>query len=107
MGQTCPTVCPAGFENYLTVIQWLDTNGLGCIELLHPYEIDKEQTMPYDDSATPPWCECPCCGIRCEGKENIQRDFGYRTMSNGQTIPQSYCRECRSARCEAGKPCKK
>lgn len=23
-----------------------------------------------------------------------------------QYIPQSYCRECRSAHCEAGKPCK-
>ena len=40
------------------------------------------------------------------GKDDIEQRFGYRNMGDGRYIPQSYCRECRSARCEAGKPCK-
>lgn len=63
--------------------------------------------MPYDEKLSPPWCECPCCGVKSEGEENIKRNFGYRKMGNGQIIPQSYCRECRSARCKASEPCKK
>ena len=36
-----------------------------------------------------------------EGKK-VARIF----KKDGRYIPQSYCRECRSAHCEAGKPCK-
>lgn len=36
----------------------------------------------------------------------VEQEFGYRNMGDGRYIPQSYCRECRSAHCEAGKPCK-
>lgn len=51
--------------------------------------------------------KCPCCKITAIGKDEIERVFGYRNMGDGRNIPQSYCKECRSARCEAGKPCKK
>jgi hypothetical protein len=27
-------------------------------------------------------------------------------VASGATIPQSYCRACRAAHCEAGRPCK-
>ena len=57
--------------------------------------------MPYGKYA-----ECPCCGKIAYGELEIEEKFGYRNMGNGKIIPQSYCRECRSAHCEAGKPCK-
>ena len=38
--------------------------------------------------------------------DEIEKEFGYRNMGDGRYIPQSYCRECRSAHCEAGKSCK-
>ncbi|GFP76386.1 hemagglutinin [Clostridium fungisolvens] len=55
--------------------------------------------MPYGKYA-----ECPCCNKIAKGEADIEEDFGYRTMNNGKIIPQSYCRECRSAHCEAGNP---
>jgi hypothetical protein len=57
--------------------------------------------MPYEIYA-----ECPCCGKTANGINEIEELFGFRTMSNEEKIPQSYCRACRSAHCEAGKPCK-
>ena len=57
--------------------------------------------MPYGVYA-----ECPCCGKIAYKQEQIEKNFGYRKMDNGKIIPQSYCRACRSAHCEAGKPCK-
>jgi len=57
--------------------------------------------MPYGEYA-----QCPCCRKTAYGNDEIERDFGYRNMGNGKVIPQSYCRDCRSAHCEAGKPCK-
>lgn len=57
--------------------------------------------MPYGEYA-----QCPCCGKTAYGKDDIERKFGYRNMGDGRCIPQSYCRECRSAHCEARKPCK-
>lgn len=53
--------------------------------------------MPYGDG----WAECPCCGVSAEGEAEIEEVFGYRNMGDGRTIPQSYCRECRSAGCTA------
>ena len=50
--------------------------------------------MPYGEYA-----QCPCCGKTAYGEDEIEQEFGCY-------IPQSYCRECRSAHCEAGKPCK-
>lgn len=58
--------------------------------------------MPYGEYA-----QCPCCGKTAYGTDDIEQYFGYRNMGDDRCIiPQSYCRECRSARCEAGKPCK-
>lgn len=57
--------------------------------------------MPYGEYA-----KCPCCGDVAYGKDEIEEKFGYRDMGDGRIIPQSYCRACRGARCEAGKPCK-
>ena len=56
--------------------------------------------MPYTIEA-----HCPCCKKAAYGVDDIEKYFGWRTPNN-KTIPQSYCRECRIAHCEAGKPCK-
>ena len=48
--------------------------------------------MPYKIEAA-----CPCCGKTAYGIEEIERLFGWRKPDNKQ-IPQSYCRECRSAK---------
>lgn len=57
--------------------------------------------MPYGEYA-----QCPCCGKTAYNKDEIAQEFGYRNMGDGRYIPQSYCRACRAAHCEAGKPCK-
>ena len=49
--------------------------------------------MPYGNTE---YAECPRCGKRALGESEIERLFGYRTMENGNVIPQSHCRECRS-----------
>ena len=62
--------------------------------------------MPYSLSSGNEYAECPCCGKKANSLNEIESKFGWRTMENGETIPQSYCRDCRSAHCEAGLPCK-
>lgn len=57
--------------------------------------------MPYQIFA-----KCPCCGKEAHSKNEIDDLFGWRSTNPPKTIPQSYCRACRNARCEAGKPCK-
>lgn len=57
--------------------------------------------MPYGEYA-----EYPCCGKIAYGRNEIEDKFGYRNMGNDKIIPQSYCRACRSAHCEAGEPWK-
>ena len=57
--------------------------------------------MPYGEYA-----QCPCCGKTAYDTDEIEQEFGYRNMGDGRYIPQSYCRACRAAHCEAGKPCK-
>lgn len=47
--------------------------------------------MPYGDYA-----ECPNCGKVAYGEDEIEEEFGYRNMGSGKTIPQSWCRDCRS-----------
>ena len=49
--------------------------------------------MPYGNIE---YAECPRCRKRAYGKKEIEQLFGYRTMENGNVIPQSHCRECRS-----------
>lgn len=39
--------------------------------------------------------ECPHCGKKANGKDEIDRLFGWRVV-NGKTVPQSWCYECRS-----------
>ncbi|WP_298839736.1 hypothetical protein [uncultured Clostridium sp.] len=62
--------------------------------------------MPYSLSTGSEYAECPCCGKRANSLGEIEPNFGWRTMETGETIPQSYCRDCRSARCETGQSCK-
>lgn len=57
--------------------------------------------MPYGTYA-----ECPCCRKVAKGEQEIEEKFGYRNMENGDCIPQSYCRACRSAGCKSGYPCR-
>lgn len=57
--------------------------------------------MPYGEYA-----QCPCCGKIAIGKDEIEKEFGYRVVSEGKVIPQSYCRDCRAAGCRAGEKCK-
>jgi hypothetical protein len=46
--------------------------------------------MPYGDYA-----ECPHCGKTAYGENDIEKEFGFRVMGS-KTIPQSWCRDCRS-----------
>lgn len=63
--------------------------------------------MPYGkDSGGKDYATCPCCGLTAYGTENIKKEFGYRNMGDRRNIPQSYCRKCRIAGCEAGQACK-
>lgn len=57
--------------------------------------------MPYTISA-----KCPCCKKVANSKNQIDEKFGWRNMDNGETIPQSYCRDCRKAYCGKDSPCK-
>lgn len=41
------------------------------------------------------FAECPRCKEKAHGEEEITRLFGYRTMENGNVIPQSHCKKCR------------
>lgn len=51
--------------------------------------------MPYELGA-----ECPCCNATAGRDFNeIEDIFGFREMSDGRKIPQSYCRKCRSSGC--------
>ncbi len=47
--------------------------------------------MPYGEYA-----ECPNCGLVAHGEDEIEEDFGYRNVGSGKSIPQSWCRDCRS-----------
>ena len=48
--------------------------------------------------------ECPCCGRKAKGKNELEELFGWRNIDRNKTIPQSYCRICRSAKCKVGNP---
>ncbi|POE40957.1 hypothetical protein BV920_07260 [Pectobacterium odoriferum] len=54
--------------------------------------------MPFEIEAI-----CPCCQKEARGDLNkIQEIFGFRKVSDGRLIPQSYCRVCRGLRCSPG-----
>lgn len=38
--------------------------------------------------------ECPHCGKKAAGKDEIDKYFGWRIV-NGKTVPQSWCYACR------------
>jgi hypothetical protein len=57
--------------------------------------------MPYKIFA-----QCPCCRKEAHNLDELEEKFGTRIMDEGNKIPQSYCRKCRGAKCEAGRPCK-
>jgi hypothetical protein len=38
--------------------------------------------------------ECPNCGKKANGNEEIEKKFGWR-INGTKKIPQSYCRDCR------------
>lgn len=41
--------------------------------------------------------ECPKCGKKAKGYDNIEDKFGWRII-NDKKKPQSHCRSCRSKR---------
>lgn len=43
--------------------------------------------------------KCPQCEKEAHGKDKIDELFGWRVV-NGKTVPQSWCRECRSKHLE-------
>ena len=63
--------------------------------------------MPYNLTSGKEFAQCPCCGKKAVSLNEIEPLFGWRTMESGDTIPQSYCRECRSAHCEKGNKCRR
>jgi len=51
--------------------------------------------------------ECPCCTIKSNSLNEIEKVFGFRVMPNKEKIPQSYCKSCRSNKCSPNnKKCK-
>lgn len=52
--------------------------------------------VPNEDEAMPVLAFCPCCEHKeATTAEQVAELFGYRTMADGKTIVQSWCRECR------------
>jgi len=52
--------------------------------------------VPNEDEAMPVLASCPCCEHKeASTAEQVEELFGYRTMADGKTIVQSWCRECR------------
>ena len=43
---------------------------------------------------------CPHCPATTAGYDSIIRDFGLRTMGDGTTRVQSWCRNCRKESCK-------
>jgi hypothetical protein len=57
--------------------------------------------MPALDKAC---CPCRGCNKTAKTAEEVEELFGLRNMGDGTIRVQSYCRECRSLRCEAADP---
>ena len=41
------------------------------------------------------YAQCPGCGKTAQGEDEIEVNFGYRTVGEDKEIPHSWCRECR------------
>lgn len=58
--------------------------------------------VPFEDETAPVveplpvLASCPCCSKKAIMEVQIEQLFGYRTMADGKTIVQSWCRECRA-----------
>ena len=52
--------------------------------------------VPNEDEAMPVLASCPQCDTKAYTEAGIADFFGWRTMEDGKTIVQSWCRECRS-----------
>jgi hypothetical protein len=52
--------------------------------------------VPNEDEAMPVLASCPQCDTKAYTEAGIADFFGWRTMADGKTIVQSWCRECRS-----------
>jgi hypothetical protein len=39
--------------------------------------------------------ECPKCPNKAKDKTKVKELFGWRTMADGNVIPQSNCKKCR------------
>lgn len=56
------------------------------------------------------FAQCPCCSTQAtttSKQDGIEKTFGWRTPTSPQpkkTIPQSYCRKCRTSHCSPGNP---
>ena len=60
--------------------------------------------MPYGiNAAGVQYAECPRCQKVANGRDEIEQEFGYRTMEHGNVIPQSHCRQCRSEEASANR----
>lgn len=56
---------------------------------------NEDEAMPVAEPA-PVLASCPCCEHKeATTAEQVEELFGYRTMADGKTIAQSWCRECR------------
>jgi hypothetical protein len=53
--------------------------------------------VPNEDEAMPVLASCPQCDTKAYTEAGIADFFGWRTMADGKTIVQSWCRECRSS----------
>ena len=70
----------------------------GDRDALTAFVMDSEpKVVPNEDEAMPVLASCPCCEHKeASTAEQVEELFGYRTMADGKTIVQSWCRECRS-----------
>jgi hypothetical protein len=56
----------------------------------------KPTVVPNEDEAMPVLASCPQCDTKAYTEAGIADFFGWRTMADGKTIVQSWCRECRT-----------
>jgi len=81
-----------GFQLFDEIWVKEDVNYL--IEKLIDYKTSFEKKFYNFPNET--YCGRNGCGEEAHGYEEIEKLFGYRELSDGKIIPQSYCRYCRS-----------
>ena len=92
------SLLPAEAEDQLSLLDMVKAD---APEAVVPNE---DEAMPVVEAqlplvADPSWevlASCPCCEHKeATTAEQVEELFGYRTMADGKTIVQSWCRECR------------